>query len=70
MNYRFSRSCSEPTLYLKTNQQGNILIVCLYVDDMIYIGDMMLIEFKTTMEKEFEMTNFSLMKYLLGIEVE
>ena len=70
MNYGFNRSNNEPTLYLKTNQQGNIVIVCLYVDDMIYTGDMMLREFKTVMEKEFEMKILGLMKYFLGIEVE
>ena len=35
----FQRSESEPTLYIKANQQGNMLIVFLYVDDMIFIGD-------------------------------
>lgn len=44
--------------------------MCIYVDDMIYIGDMMLIEFKIAMEKKFEMIDLGLMKYFLGIEVE
>jgi hypothetical protein len=37
---------------------------------MIYTGNMMLDEFKTTMKNEFEMTDLGLMKYFLGIEVE
>jgi hypothetical protein len=36
----FSRSNNEPTLYTKVNTQGQILIVCLYVDDMIFIGNL------------------------------
>jgi hypothetical protein len=36
----FSRSQNEPTLYTKTDQQGKIVIVCLYVDDMIYVGNL------------------------------
>jgi len=47
----FCRSNIEPTLYTKVNKHGWILIVCLYVDDMIYIGDHGLDEFKATMKK-------------------
>lgn len=35
----FCRSNIEPTLYTKVNEHGQILIVFLYVDDMIYTGD-------------------------------
>ena len=66
----FCRSSIEPTLYTKVNEHGHILIVCLYVDDMIFRGDLEINEFKATMMKEFEMKNLGLMKYFLGIEVE
>ena len=46
------------------------MIVCLYVDDMIFRGDFDIDEFKAAMMKEFEMTDLGLMKYFLGIEVE
>jgi hypothetical protein len=36
INNGFNRSSNEPTLYTKVNKQGQILIVCLYVDDMIF----------------------------------
>jgi hypothetical protein len=36
LNDGFNRSNNEPTLYIKADQQGKILILCLYVDDMIY----------------------------------
>ena len=69
ISHGFCRSSSEPTLYTKTNQQGKILIVCLYVDDMIFTGDLSVYKFKTTMKQEFEMIDLGLMKQFLGIEV-
>jgi hypothetical protein len=65
----FSRSQNEPTLYIKRDQHGKILIVCLYVDDMIYTGNLELTNFKHAMQSEFEMTDLGIMKYFLGIEV-
>ena len=46
------------------------MFVCLYVDDMIFISDFEIDEFKAAMMKGFEMTDLGLMKYFLGIEVE
>ena len=51
------------------DQQGKMLIVCIYVDDMIYTGNLMLEEFKIVKKNEFEMTDLGLMKYFLGLEV-
>jgi hypothetical protein len=65
----FQRSENEPTLYTKSNQQGNVLIVCLYVYDLIFTSDFGIKEFKIVMKDEFEMTNLGLMRYFLGIEV-
>ena len=66
----FHRSESEPTLYTKVNEQGKMLIVCLYVDDLIFTGDFGIADFKAVMESEFEMTNMGLMKFFLGIEAQ
>jgi hypothetical protein len=66
----FSRSQNEPTLYTKTDQHGKIVIVCLYVDDMIYTENLELTSFKHAMQSEFEMTDLGIMKYFLGIEVD
>jgi hypothetical protein len=66
----FSRSQNEPTLYTKTDHHGKIMIVCLYVDDMIYTGNLELTNFKHAMQSEFEMTDLGIMKYFLGIEVD
>jgi hypothetical protein len=54
---------------MKTDQHSKILIVCLYVDDMIYTGNLELTNFKHAMQSEFEMTDLGIMKYFLGIEV-
>ncbi|KAE8655864.1 hypothetical protein F3Y22_tig00117016pilonHSYRG00207 [Hibiscus syriacus] len=50
----------------------DILIVCLYVDDLIFTGSnpSMFNEFKDVMMKEFEMTDMGLMAYYLDIEVK
>ena len=69
INNGFNRSSNEPTLYVKTDQQGKMLIVCIYVDDIIYTGNLMLEEFRTIMKKEFQMSDLGLMKYFLGPEV-
>eukprot|EP01018_Ginkgo_biloba_P002098 Gb_06075 [translate_table: standard] len=47
------------------------MIVCIYVDDLIYTGnnENMLREFLVAMKSEFEMTGLGLMNYFLGIEV-
>ena len=45
------------------------MIICLYVDDLIFTGNLSIEMFKSAMKKEFEMTDLGLMKYFLGIEV-
>jgi hypothetical protein len=69
VNNGFSKCANEPTLYVKVNDEGEILIVCLYVDDLIFTGNMSINSFKEAMEREFDMTDLGLMKYFLGIEV-
>ena len=46
--------------------------MCLYVDDLIFIGSnpSFFEEFKKAMAKEFEITDIGLMAYYLGIEVK
>lgn len=67
----FMRSPSEPSLYVKKNGE-DFLMVCLYVDDLIYVGTNanMVDSFKEAMMKEYEMTDLGLMKYFLGIQVK
>ena len=64
----FHRSESELTLYTKVNGQGNMLIVFLYVDDLIFTGDFGIDKFKAVMESEFEMTDLGLMKFFWALK--
>ena len=54
------------------NEDGDALIICLYVDDLIFIGSnpSMFEEFKQAMTKEFKVTDIGLMSYYLGIKVK
>ncbi|CAA7062104.1 unnamed protein product [Microthlaspi erraticum] len=67
----FKKSQNEETLFLKGNKHGDILLVSVYVDDLIYTGDnvSMMEEFKKSMQREFDMTDLGKMRYFLGIEV-
>ena len=67
----FTKCPHEHALYIKF-KDGDVLIVCLYVDDLIFTGNnpSFFEEFKKAMAKEFEMTDIGLMAYYLGIEVK
>jgi len=65
------KCASNHGLYVKTNDYGDLLILCLYVDDVIFTESnlKMIGDFKNIMMKELEMTDLGLMSYFLGIEV-
>lgn len=67
----FERCPYEHILFIKAGGGGKILIVCLYVDDLIFTGndEHMFVEFKNSMMHEFDMTDLGKMRYFLGIEV-
>lgn len=67
----FDKCDGEPTVYIKKND-GKILIVVLYVDDLIFTSsdDFVIPDFKQVMKNEFEMTDLGLLRYFLGIEVK
>ncbi|XP_061357487.1 uncharacterized mitochondrial protein AtMg00810-like [Gastrolobium bilobum] len=60
----------DHALYIK-KKGGKILLVALYVDDLIFLGndEGMIQDFKKKMTKEFEMKDLGLMRYFLGLEV-
>jgi len=68
----FTKCPHEYALYAKVCENGNILLVCLYVDDLIFTGNnpSMFEDFKKAMTQEFKMTDIGLMSYYLGIEVK
>ena len=67
----FEKCPYEHTLFLKIYSQGMFLLVCLYVDDLIFTGNdkTLFSSFKHSMMKEFEMTDLGRMRYFLGLEV-
>jgi hypothetical protein len=68
----FTKCPYEHAVYMKKNHRGEFLIICLYVDDLLYTGNNseMFKEFKQSMFREFEMMDNGLMSYFLGIEVK
>lgn len=66
----FQKCPTEQTLFIKRNE-GKVLIVSIYVDDLIYTGDDkdMMVEFKNSMMQTFDMTDLGKMRFFLGIEV-
>ena len=67
----FEKCDYEHTLFIKTNKEGKVLIVSLYVDDLIFVGndELMFVEFKHSIKHEFDMTDLGKMRYFLGLEV-
>jgi len=57
---------------VKIKESCDTLIICLYVDDLIFIGNKPKIfeDFKQTMIKEFETTDIGLMTYYLEIKIK
>ena len=72
LQHGFVRSENEPTLYVKKSDNGDFLVVCIYVDDMIYMGSSqkLVFEFKSCMMSEFEMSDLGNLQYFLGLEVQ
>ena len=71
MKNGFQKCLYELSSYVKSNLQGDILIMCLYVDDLITTANnlKLITEFKEMMISQFEITNMGLMSYFLGFWV-
>ena len=71
VNEGFKKCPYEHTLFIKVSDGGKILIICLYVDDLIFTGndELMYAKFKQFMMDEFDITDLGKMRYFLGIEV-
>ncbi|KAA3486843.1 retrovirus-related Pol polyprotein from transposon TNT 1-94 [Gossypium australe] len=67
----FLKCSYEHTLFTKVGDGGKMIIVCLYVDDLIFIGSdvAMFNKFKKSMMIEFDMTDLGMLHYFLGIKV-
>ena len=58
-------------MFVKQTSGGKILSISVYVDYLIFTGDdeQMMLEFKKSMIKVFDMTDLGKMRFFLGIEV-
>ena len=68
---KFKRSTSEATLYTRSDDEGGLIIVSIYVDDIIYTGssDKMICEFKREMMQKYEMSDLGLLHHFLGMGI-
>lgn len=68
----YVRSMNKHTLYKITDENGDVLLICIYIDDIVYLSSsQVLIEkFKLRMKTVFEMTDLGLLNYFLGLEGE
>ena len=66
---RFTKSKSDSNLYYKV-EEGNPMILLLYVDDLFVTGmDGLIADTKRNLATEFEMKDLGMMHYFLGMEV-
>jgi hypothetical protein len=67
----FMRTKSDPNLYTKFDEQGYIVLIFLYVDDLIITGnaEKLIDEIKEQLSKVFEMKDLGELHYCLGLEV-
>lgn len=70
-NDGFEQCTYEHSMYTKEVKHGKFMVVCIYVDDLLFTGNSedMFYHFKQNMFREFEMTDIRLMSYFLGIQV-
>jgi hypothetical protein len=57
-------------VYVKKSSSENLIILCLYVDDLLITGsdEKEISDFKIELMREFEMTDLGYISYFLGIE--
>lgn len=67
----FKKCPYKHALYLKMNENGDKLMVCLYVNELIFTGNsLQMFEESKRMTREFEMTDIGFIPYYLGIKVK
>lgn len=68
---QFEKYNCEHTLFIKTRNEGKIVVVRLCVDNIIFTSnnENMFVKFKNSMKLEFDMIDLGKMKYFLWVEV-
>ena len=69
-NKDFFKSKNNSSLYIKSDKQGNICLISLYVDDLIITGGayQLVAYIKSNLSQEFEMKDLGDLHYCLGID--
>ncbi|WVZ04084.1 hypothetical protein V8G54_024890 [Vigna mungo] len=70
ISLKFSRCAVEHGVYVNGDTEMDLIIICLYVDDLLVTGSnpVSIDEFKKIMEAEFEMIDLEKLNYFLGME--
>ena len=68
-NKDFSKIKNDSILYIKSDKQGNVCLISLYVDDLIITGGayQLVADIKSNLSWEFEMKYLGDLHYCLGI---
>lgn len=68
----FEKCPYEHSVYFKEEGNNEFVILCVYVDDLLFTGnsERLFTKFKQDMFQEFDMTDNGLMTYFLGIQVQ
>ena len=71
MNHGYTQGQSDHTLFIKHSNDGKVVILIVYVDDIIVTGNYInkVRRLKEVLAREFEIKNLGTLKYFLGIEV-
>ena len=66
----FSKCISEHGVYVKGEYESDLVILCLYVDDLLITGNnkIEIDKIKQLLKNQFEMTDLGSLSYFLGIE--
>lgn len=66
---KYTKCTIEHGIYIR-NRRNDVLIICLYVDDLLITGSNIedMVEFKKRIMQEFDMTNLGELSYFLDIE--
>ena len=71
VKYGYTQCQADHTLFVKFSSEKKIVVLIIYVDDVILIGDYgdELLRLKKLIAKEFEIKDLGPLKYFLGMEV-
>ena len=71
MSQEYKRTFSDPCVYVRRFLDDKFIILLLYVDDMLIVGQDadMIQKLKMELSKTFDMTDLSSAKRILGMEI-